>query len=84
MILFIKQRSRCRKEDFHEVRHSSNDPERAQDGFLADVSVRRLHQLLDLARQVAGHLGRRNRAERAERKADDELCWAVEVTKIGK
>lgn len=84
MILFIQQRSGSRKEDLHEVRHSSNDPERAQDGFLPDVSVRRLHQLLDLAGQVARHLRRRNRAERTERKADDELCWAVEVAKIGK
>lgn len=57
MILLIEQRSRSGQEDLHQIRHTSDDTEGAQHGLLSNVSVRRLHQLLDLAGQVARHFG---------------------------
>lgn len=80
VILLAEQGPCGGQEDLHQLRHPPNHTERAQRRLLANVRVRTLHQPLHFAGQIACHLGRCDRAQRAQRQAHDELGGTVQVT----
>lgn len=80
MILFAQQRSSGRQEDLHQVRHTFDDAERTKRCLFANIRIRRFHQTLHLAGQIACHFGRGNGSQCAQRKANNELRWTVQIT----
>ena len=73
MILLVEQRPGSRQENLHQLRHSSDDSERTQYRFLANIRVRRLHQFFNLRRQISSHLRRCDRTQRAEGEPHNKL-----------
>ena len=79
VILFVDEGPRRWQEHLLKLGHLAYDSGRTQGRLLLYERVRRLHQALHLAGQIATHLRRTDRAERTECKADDELRLTVQV-----
>ena len=79
MVLLVEQVAHRRHVDLGQIGHLAYDAYGAQDGLLLQVRIGVLDELLHVDGQIAAHLGRQDRAERAQRQAGDVLIRVAQV-----